>query len=40
METGDPAILDANSLDYAQQLLENPLTRITKLTPGHEESEE
>ena len=40
LETGDPDILDANSLDYAQQLLENPLTRITKLTPGHEESEE
>ena len=35
----DPEILEANSLDYAQQIMENPLTRIFNLQPDHQASE-
>ena len=36
----DPEILEANSLDYAQQIMENPLARITTLVSAHQASEE
>ena len=35
-----PEILEANSLDYAQQIMENPLARITMLASAHQASEE
>ena len=40
LETEDPEVVEANSLDYAQQIMENPLTRITTLMPSHQGSEE
>ena len=40
LETDDPDILEVNSLDYAQQIMENPLARITSLTTSRQESEE
>ena len=39
LETEDPDILEANSLDYAQQIMENPLARITTLKASRQESE-
>lgn len=37
--TDDPDILEANALDYAQQIMENPLSRITTLGSAHQASE-
>jgi hypothetical protein len=37
--TDDPDILEANALDYAQQIMENPLSRITTLAPAQRASE-
>lgn len=37
--TDDPDILEANALDYAQQIMENPLGRITALAPSKRASE-
>ena len=39
LETEDPDILEANSLDYAQQIMENPLARITALMTSRQERE-
>ena len=36
----DPEVLEANSLDYAQQIMDNPLARITTLAAAHQASEE
>ena len=35
-----PEILEASSLDYAQQIMENPLARITALASAHQAREE
>ena len=40
LETEDQEILEANSLDYAQQIMENPLARITTLATSEPDSEE
>lgn len=37
--TDDPDILEAKALDYAQEIMENPLSRITALASAHQASE-
>ena len=37
--TDDPGRLEASALDYAQQIMENPLSRITALTSARQTSE-
>jgi len=34
LETDDADLLEANSLDYAQQIMQNPLARIISLGTG------
>ena len=40
LEAEDQEILEANSLDYAQQIMENPLARITTLATNDQAGEE
>ena len=40
LNSDDPEILEANSLDYTQQIMDNPLARITTLATAHQASEE
>lgn len=40
LTSDDPEILEASSLDYAQQIMENPLTRIFNLQPDNQASED
>ena len=40
LDSHDLEILEANSLDYAQQIMNNPLARITTLAAVHQASEE